>query len=200
MFNMETKDDDKDNIPNAMKLKQFLEIYKVEDRYLVDEVPPEMRKEIVLPLCLRCEEMDKYFFVSYFWFSLGNTSSKIHIDTDENILCVIKGHKEVIMVSPTYSDDLYADQSNVLGVSDINVASVDLLKYPRVKNIRYVKAILQEGDMVYIPQMWWHHVYSRLVKGNFLRNKPYGYTVMILYKIHMILYKILHIGSSLHFV
>lgn len=158
---METKDDDKFNIPKSMKLREFLEVYKVANKYLVDELPPEMRKEVILPLCLRCEEMDKYFFVSYFWFSQGNTTSKIHIDTDENVLCVVKGHKEVIMVSPTYSDHLYSDESEILGVSDINVAAVDLVKYPWVKNIHYVKAIVEEGDMVYIPQMWWHHVYSR---------------------------------------
>ena len=163
MFNMETKDDDKLNIPKSMKLQEFLEIYQHADRYLVDEVPPDMRKEIILPLCLRCEEMDRYFFVSYFWFSQGNTSSTIHLDTDENVLCVVKGHKEVLMVSPEYSADLHADNSRVLGVSDINVASVDLNKYPRVKNVHYVKANVDEGDMVYIPQMWWHHVYSRYV-------------------------------------
>ncbi|CAB4040306.1 Hypothetical predicted protein, partial [Paramuricea clavata] len=162
MFNMETKDDDKYNIPKSMKLKEFLGIYHQADRYLVDEVPPDMRKEIILPLCLRCEEIDKYFFVSYFWFSQGNTSSAIHIDTDENMLCVVKGHKEVLMVSPEYSADLYADSSRVLGVLDINVASVDLEKYPRVKNVHYLKATVDEGDMVYIPQMWWHHVYSRV--------------------------------------
>ena len=161
MLNMETKDDDKFNIPNGMKLKEFLEIYQHADRYLVDEVPPEMRKEVILPLCLRCDEMDKYFFVSYFWFSQGNTSSKIHLDTDENMLCVVKGHKEVLMVSPEYSADLYTDDARVLGVLDINVTSVDLLKYPRVKNVHYVKANVDEGDMVYIPQMWWHQVYSR---------------------------------------
>ena len=161
MFNMETKVDDKYNIPKSMKLKEFLGIYQQADRYLVDEVPPDMRKEIILPLCLRCEEIDKYFFVSYFWFSQGNTSSTIHLDTDENLLCVVKGYKEVLMVSPEYSADLYADSSRVLGVLDINVASVDLEKYPRVKNVHYLKANVDEGDMVYIPQMWWHHVYSR---------------------------------------
>ena len=173
MFNMETKDDDKFNIPKSMKLKEFLEIYQNADRYLVDEVPLDMREEIILPLCLRCEEMDRYFFVSYFWFSQGNTSSTIHLDTDENVLCVVKGHKEVLMVSPEYSADLHADNSRVLGVSDINVASVDLNKYPRVKNVHYVKANVDEGDMVYIPQMWWHHVYSRYVTAHVLCTLAY---------------------------
>ena len=94
---METKDDDKDNIPPGKKFSDFLDLYQTAktNLYMVDEVLPEMRKEIILPLCLRCEEIDRFFFVSYFWLSGGNTMSTAHIDTDENLLCVIKGHKKV---------------------------------------------------------------------------------------------------------
>ena len=94
---METKDDDKENIPPGRKFGDFLNKYKNEsfNLYMVDEVLPKMREEIVLPLCLRCEEIDRFFFVSYFWLSSGNTMSTAHIDTDENLLCVLKGHKKV---------------------------------------------------------------------------------------------------------
>lgn len=162
-FNMETRDDDKWNIPPSMKLHEFLSQYTLANRYLVDEVLPDMRKDVILPLCLRCEEMSSYFFVSYFWMSTGGTSSSIHIDTDENLLCVIHGHKAVLMVSPVYSTFLYSDESRVLGVSDIDPKAVDLEKYPDVMKIRYHSAMVEEGDIVYIPQMWWHQVISRQV-------------------------------------
>ena len=94
---METKDDDKENIPPAKNFGAFIDSYRDEKSrlYMVDEVLPEMRDEIVLPLCLRCEEIDQFFFVSYFWLSGGNTHSTAHIDTDENLLCVLNGHKRV---------------------------------------------------------------------------------------------------------
>ena len=94
---METKDDDKFNIPPTENFSEFLDKYQRNDSrlYLVDEVYPEMRKEIVLPLCLRCEEIDRFFFVSFLWYSGGGTMSTVHIDTDENLLCVLKGHKRV---------------------------------------------------------------------------------------------------------
>ena len=57
-----------------------------------------MREEVQLPLCLRCEEMDRFFFVSFYWHSNGGTMSTVHIDTDENLLCVIRGHKKVCLV------------------------------------------------------------------------------------------------------
>ena len=164
-FRMETKDDDKWNIPADMRLDEFLSQYNHSNRYLVDEVLPDMRKDVVLPLCLRCEEMSSFFFVSYFWMSTGGTSSSIHIDTDENLLCVIHGHKAVLMVSPLYSTYLYSDEARVLGVSDINPQAVDLKKYPNVMKVRYHSAVVEEGDIVYIPQMWWHQVVSRYLTG-----------------------------------
>lgn len=164
-FRMETKDDDKWNIPADMRLDEFLSQYNHSNRYLVDEVLPDMHKDVVLPLCLRCEEMSSFFFVSYFWMSIGGTSSSIHIDTDENLLCVIHGHKAVLMVSPVYSTYLYSDEARVLGVSDINPQAVDLEKYPNVMKVRYHSAMVEEGDIVYIPQMWWHQVVSRYLSG-----------------------------------
>ena len=65
------------------------------------------------------------------------------------------------MVSPVYSRYLYADESRLLGVSDINPQAVDMDKYPDFVKVRYVTAIVEEGDVVYIPQMWWHQVISR---------------------------------------
>ncbi|CAH1253850.1 KDM8 [Branchiostoma lanceolatum] len=159
-FNMETKDDDKVNLPPSRKLKDFLKVYQEKDLYLVDEVHPGMREDVILPLCLRCEEMSSKFFVSYYWHSSGNTSSSLHIDTDENMLCVIRGSKKAILVSPVYSNDLYADDANLLGVSPVPADKVDLEKFPRVMNVRYHLANMEEGDMLYLPQMWWHQIDS----------------------------------------
>eukprot|EP00112_Aurelia_sp_Birch-Aquarium-sp1_P010423 Seg2224.2 transcript_id=Seg2224.2/GoldUCD/mRNA.D3Y31 product="Lysine-specific demethylase 8" protein_id=Seg2224.2/GoldUCD/D3Y31 len=162
-MHMETKDDDKENIPPSKNFGAFIDSYRDEKStlYMVDEVLPEMREEIVLPLCLRCEEIDRSFFVSYFWLSGGNTHSTAHIDTDENLLCVLNGHKRAVMVSPIYSSNLYADESKVKGVSNINTSAVDLEKYPEVMKMEYWVAEADEGDCMYIPQMWWHQVHSR---------------------------------------
>eukprot|EP00111_Clytia_hemisphaerica_P005460 TCONS_00015809-protein len=160
-MNMETKDDDKYNLPTSRTFKDFLKVYKDSNIYMVDEVLPEMREDIILPHCLRCEEMDRFFFVSYYWHSNGNTMSTVHVDTDENLLCVVTGHKKVILVSPLYSHDLYANGARRMGVLDLNASAVDLERFPKVMNVPYYEASVEEGDCVYIPQMWWHQVYSR---------------------------------------
>lgn len=176
---METKDDDKYNIPPNENFNAFLDKYREKNSklYLVDEVMPRMREEVVLPLCLRCEEMDKMFFVSFLWLSGGGTMSTAHIDTDENLLCVLNGHKRTLMVSPIYSKYLYADDARVMGVCDVNTTSVDLEKFPDVTKVRYWEAIADEGDCVFIPQMWWHQVYSRkerqLAVALWWKSKPF---------------------------
>ncbi|XP_065186743.1 uncharacterized protein LOC135817477 [Sycon ciliatum] len=157
---METRDDDKWHIPESRKLGKFLDVYKEANLYLVDELPPAMRKDVTMPLCLRCDEIAKRFFVSYFWMSSGGTASKLHIDTDENLLSVIHGSKDVVLISPKYSRDVYADEARMLGVSEVNVSAVDFKKYPRIANVRYITAHLKAGDALYLPQMWWHYVYS----------------------------------------
>ncbi|XP_070541818.1 uncharacterized protein [Ptychodera flava] len=159
-FKMETKDDDKKVFLPNRKLKNFLNEYKTGNLYLVDEVAPEMREEVTMPLCLRCDEISTKFFVSYFWMSSGGTNSSVHEDTDENLLCVIRGSKRVLLISPTYSRDLYADDGDTLGMSPIPADVVDLNKFPRVMNVRYIVADMKEGDMLYLPQMWWHQVNS----------------------------------------
>ena len=75
--------------------------------------------------------------------STGGTSSTLHIDSDENLLTVIQGKKDVVLISPKYSRDVYADEARVLGVSDVNVSAVDLERFPRVANIRYMTAHLE---------------------------------------------------------
>ncbi|XP_077989152.1 uncharacterized protein LOC144443519 [Glandiceps talaboti] len=159
-FKMETKDDDKTVFLSSRKLNDFLDAYETGNLYLVDEVAPEMRDEVTMPLCLRCEEISTKFFVTYFWMSSGGTNSSIHEDTDENMLCVIRGSKRTLLISPSYSHDLYADDANVLGFSPVPADKVDLEKYPRVMNVRYTVANMEEGDMLYLPQMWWHQVNS----------------------------------------
>ena len=95
--------------------------------------------------------------MSYFWMSNGGTASKLHIDTDENLLTVLHGSKDVVLISPKYSQDVYADEARILGVSEVNVSAVDLKKFPRVANVRYLVARLKVSLKV---------VYSSLMHGN----------------------------------
>ena len=58
-LNMETKDDDKFNLPPRRTLGDFVRDYKSSNLYLVSELPPPMHKYIDMPLCLRCDEISQ---------------------------------------------------------------------------------------------------------------------------------------------
>ena len=65
------------------------------------------------------------------------------------------------MVSPIHSKHLYADEAQVQGISDLKTSAVDLERYPDVIKVTYWEAVVEQGDCVYIPQMWWQQISSR---------------------------------------
>ena len=36
--------------------------------------------------------------------------------------------------------------------------SVDMIKYPNISSIPWYKAVINEGDCLYLPYLWIHHV------------------------------------------
>ena len=100
------------------------------------------------------------------------------------------GKKEFILIPPTqrhllYVDDILEETDNrPKNYSPINFYEPDYEKYPDYAKVRgkmYVK--LDEGDILYIPSFWWHHVKSSKNKNigvnfwytsNFMMTYLYG--------------------------
>ncbi|KAI8486835.1 hypothetical protein Bbelb_353430 [Branchiostoma belcheri] len=122
------------------------------------DLHPDMKKDVILPTCLRCEEMYSQSFTTQLHTGSGEASSRLHIDTQENLFAVLRGPQTVLLVSPLHSNNVYADEARVLGVSPVDVDFVDMEKYPRVADVQYQRADLEAGDLLYVPQMWWRHV------------------------------------------
>lgn len=83
----------------------------------------------------------------------------------------MNGYKELILIPPTqrnllYLDDRLDQSKNKNGdrpknYSPVNFFDPNYEKYPDFAYVRgkmYVK--LEEGDLLYIPAFWWHHVKS----------------------------------------
>ncbi|KAA0172556.1 hypothetical protein FNF27_05911 [Cafeteria roenbergensis] len=158
---VETKDDDKLKVPPNMPFSEFLKAHQRGDNlYMVDETPPVLHKHIPLPEPLRCSKMSSKFFVTYFWMSTGETDSKMHIDTDENIMCVLHGTKRVLLVDPKDSEDVYADSSYAIGVSPVDTRRVNHTAHPRAAHVPYDLAEVRAGDCFFLPQNYWHYVHS----------------------------------------
>ena len=73
----------------------------------------------------------------------------------DNILIQIVGRKRVILYSPQDALNLYlnGDKSEITDIDN-----PDLNKYPKFQNAVRYECILEPGDAIFIPALWFHNV------------------------------------------
>ncbi|XP_057292166.1 tRNA wybutosine-synthesizing protein 5-like [Hydractinia symbiolongicarpus] len=114
---------------------------------------PDLSKNLIIP-----ELFDKdKFFSSVFRISSSNIQLWTHYDVMDNILIHLTGQKKVVLFPPNELLNLYmnGDKSEI-----IDIDKADLTKYPRYKNVKRYECILQPGDILFIPALWFHNVRS----------------------------------------
>ncbi|KAJ8317858.1 hypothetical protein KUTeg_002949 [Tegillarca granosa] len=145
----------------SRKLSYFLKRYKNMDAYLVEDLPDRMKKDMAIPSSLRCGGFQNVIHTVVMWFSSGGTKSVFHTDDLDNINCLLDGKKDLIMMDRKYAHLVEADGWHKDGsYSDLDVDSVDMYKFPNLKDIPWYQVNLTKGDCLYIPYKWYHHVYS----------------------------------------
>lgn len=110
------------------------------------------------------------------WFGPENTISSLHFDPKDNLLAQvyfqfifglyyyftlfqIYGSKQIILFCPEDSKYLYPYESTLLSnTSQVDPISPNLEKFPEFSLTTPYKCLLNEGEMLYIPLKWWHHV------------------------------------------
>ena len=95
------------------------------------------------------------------WISIGNkTRSTLHYDAKNNFLCVIKGEKVVTLYSPSETKYLYANPIFCEGSVNHSLIEIDAedidKKYPLLRNANPMVYTLTKGDLLFIPEGWWH--------------------------------------------
>lgn len=92
------------------------------------------------------------------WFSGAGISKGLHYDRADNVLCQVRGRKQVWLISPDQSEAMYPD----LGSSHPHNSRVrtplapDLQRYPRFAEVAMHAVELSPGTALYIPPGWWH--------------------------------------------
>ncbi|GFR60638.1 lysine-specific demethylase 8 [Elysia marginata] len=119
----------------------------------------ELRDDISVPVycCLgEDEEVDINA-----WFGPAGTISPLHQDPKHNFLCQVMGSKYVRLYSDEHTECVYPHETRLLhNTSQIDIDKPDLEQFPKFKNIPCLEAVLQSGDMLYIPPKHWHYVKS----------------------------------------
>ncbi|KAE8740905.1 hypothetical protein FOCC_FOCC013573 [Frankliniella occidentalis] len=95
-----------------------------------------------------------------------------HYDEQENLFAQIHGHKRCILFPPEQFGCLYPhpvwhphDRQ-----SQVDLDNPDYDRFPKMRDLHGVQAVVGPGDVLYIPIYWWHHIES---------VKPEKYTVSL---------------------
>lgn len=94
------------------------------------------------------------FFSSVFRISSCGLQLWTHYDVMDNLLAQVTGTKRVVLYSPQDALHLYmsGDKSEVL---DIDFP--DLEKFPEFIKAKRLECVLQPGDLLFIPALWFHN-------------------------------------------
>lgn len=96
------------------------------------------------------------------WFGPSNAVTPIHFDTQNNFFCQLRGKKRFVLFSPDQTDYLYpfSKDSRIPNFAQVDIDNPDLLHYPAFVKAQGIDVPIEPGEILYIPQKWWHQVYS----------------------------------------
>lgn len=98
---------------------------------------------------------------------IGNrVVASCHFDAPNNLACCAVGRREFTLFPPEQIDNLYPGPLDPTPggqtVSLVDFADPDYERHPRFRTALAAaqSALLEPGDAIFIPSMWWHHVRS----------------------------------------
>lgn len=96
------------------------------------------------------------------WIGSKGAASPLHYDGgDSNLLVHLQGTKEFNLYPPEDEAYLYPNTSGHLPhLSKVNSLSPDLQTYPDFAKARCTALLLEPGDILYVPERWWHSTRS----------------------------------------
>jgi tRNA wybutosine-synthesizing protein 5 len=80
-----------------------------------------------------------------------------HYDICDNLLVHVTGRKRVVLFPPTDVPCLYVDTSSS---AVVDIDAPDFERYPAFRYTHPMECILEPGDILFIPALWFHNVES----------------------------------------
>ena len=108
------------------------------------------------------------------WLGPAGTLTQLHCDDCNILFGQITGRKQVRLIPPYFYQSLYnvAEYCSAVDLDDI-----DLTKFPAMRDVPVLEAVLEPGEFLFIPIGWWHWVKalelsSSLTFTNFYHDQP----------------------------
>jgi hypothetical protein len=96
---------------------------------------------------------------------IGNrTIASCHYDAPNNLACCAVGRRSFTIFPPNQIANLYPGPMDPTpggqAISLVDFANPDFTRFPRFRTAIEAgySAVLEPGDAIFIPAMWWHHV------------------------------------------
>ena len=98
---------------------------------------------------------------------LGNRiTTPTHVDEWNNVACVVAGRRRFTLFPPEQVANLYIGPLDFAptgaAMSMVSLRDPDFTRYPKFRDALAAAqvAVLEPGDGLFIPPLWWHHVES----------------------------------------
>ena len=98
---------------------------------------------------------------------LGNRiTTPAHVDEWNNVACVAAGRRRFTLFPPEQIANLYIGPLDFAptgaAMSMVSLRDPDFMRFPKFRDALAVSqvAVLEPGDCIFIPPLWWHHVES----------------------------------------
>ncbi|XP_005416188.3 tRNA wybutosine-synthesizing protein 5 isoform X1 [Geospiza fortis] len=154
-------------VQRAAEVKHKEYFLTEDEKYYLRSVGEDVRKDIAdirkqFPILAEDVHIPEYFEKEQFFSSVFRISSAglqlwTHYDVMDNFLIQVTGRKRVVLYSPRDAPYLYLSgtKSEVLDVDN-----PDMEKYPLFVKAKRYECVLEAGDVLFIPALWFHNVIS----------------------------------------
>ena len=128
-------------------------------KYINGPVPASLMQDVILLPELSRESFLKTLDKTTFWYSADSKhESNLHRDPGLFFIHQIAGKKRISLIDPDFSLHLYADFGDTYNLSPINPSNIDVSLYPKILDVTIQSTTLNEGDVCFLPYMYWHFV------------------------------------------
>jgi hypothetical protein len=134
-----------------------------------DGAPPAYMGNNILPAQLMAQiKYPPYFDPSLFiapriWIGPKGTLTPLHRDDTDNLFAQVWGQKSFILAAPHHRQALGTWSTSPQGGLDgceVNPDAPDYERFPASRDVPYLRVTLEAGDLLFLPEGWFHQVES----------------------------------------